>query len=158
MLFFLSYHGNDFRQVLFCSRLNGFEVFMVFWIHSQKQSPGDQEGSASWPVTPSFPLLWQDRVFFFLFYFIVSEIERKQPGVLLLFSADIPRGRGWTRPGLASAWSSLPGQRGNRDGWIHARHVYGAGGRSGNDAEPVPWHCHFPFTGRGWRKAGVEAL
>lgn len=96
--------------------------------------------------------------FFFLFYFIVSEIERKHPGVLLLFSADIPRGRGWTRPGLASAWSSLPGQRGNRDGWIHARHVYGAGGRSGNDAEPVPWHCHFPFTGRGWRKAGVEAL
>lgn len=78
---------------------------MVFWIRSQKQSPRDQEGSASWPVTPSFPLCCGETECFFLFYFIVSKIERKALGVLLLFCADIPRGRGWARPGLAAACS-----------------------------------------------------
>ena len=83
---------------------------MVFWIYLLKQSPWDQEASASCPVTPSLPLCCSKTRVFFLFYFIVSKIERKDPGMLLLFCADIPRGRGWARPGLAAAGSSLPGK------------------------------------------------
>lgn len=148
MLFFLGCHGNDFGRGLFCSRLNGLEVFTVFWIHSQKQSPQDQEGSASWPVIPISPcVLWRDRVIF-LCKFIVSKTERKDPGVLVLFCAEIPWGRGWARPGLATAWSSLPGQGGNGDGWIHSRHSHG----DDDDEKPVP------YVGHGWRRAGAEAL
>lgn len=53
-----------------------------------KDSPWDQEGSASWLLVPFLALCCGKTEGFFCF--IVSKIERKDPGVLLFFCVGIP--------------------------------------------------------------------
>lgn len=92
---------------------------------------------ASHPIPP--PVLWRDSDFSVLF--VVSKIERKGPGVFLLLCADIPRDRSGAQPVLAAAWSLLPGQEGDRDGWAWASHAHATECRSDDDEEPVPCLC-----------------
>lgn len=77
-----------------CSSLNGLEVFTVFWICSQKQSdiPKISLGirrdlPPGWLSHPSLCAVARQSG---LFCFIVSKIERKDTGVLLLFCVGVP--------------------------------------------------------------------